>query len=305
MSSELKTNPSPTRGLEDKLPPEVSDIIFDIVSDLDSQAKAPKQSLFSCSLVCKSWRQRTLRHRFRSLSLYVSLRGDDDEYDDEQDHPKHVVFVVGKFMRLGVFALVRDAVRSLTLRYGTATAPINIGRSFVHFVSQLTCLQSLELFGAPYSSSRGFVVSPVIASIKHLSICGATQRPNLSLHKLSALYDIIGAFSEIEELRLDGFIHPEEGSDDSELDDLALPHVMSLVLDSAPSVKQLAPVLQRLSATRRLQKLDVIACIDESRCRKALELVKSLPILPEHLLLLAPLDALCGSAYLCIALQLG
>lgn len=56
MSPELSRLQVLTRSLEDALPPEVSDMIFDNLFCLDSQAQKPKQSLFACSLVCKSWR---------------------------------------------------------------------------------------------------------------------------------------------------------------------------------------------------------------------------------------------------------
>ena len=291
MSFEPKTSQLPTGCLEDILPLELSDIVFDILTDLDSHAMKPKQSLFACSLVCRSWRERTLRHRFRSLSLYVSLRDDDDQEDDGQDLPEHLVFVIETFMKLEVFALARDAVRSLTLHYGTLPAAVNIDRSFLPFVIHFTCLQSIQLVNAPYPRCRNPATSPVFASIKRLTISGISQRPAFSLHKLSALYDIIGAFSEIEELHLDGSIHLDEESEDSDLDGLAFPRVMSLVLDSAPSVKQLAPLLRRLTVAQPLTKIDAIGYLNDSLCCDALELVKSLPVLPEHLLFSVPLDS--------------
>ena len=282
----------PARSLEDALPPEVSDMIFDSLSDLDNQEKTLKQSLFACSLVCKSWCRHTFRHRFRSLSLYVGFRRDVDDLDGEVDLPEHMSFFVEKFMKLELFVLAKDVVRSLTLCYGKFISPINIGLSFVCFVKPFPRLQSLELVGA-FCWRVSDVATPSIAPIKQMTIRKASESLNFFPLKLSALYEIIGAFTEIEELRLVGDIDIEEDGEDPGSDALSFPRITSSLAFNVPfGLRQFIPLAQELVMTQPLQKLDVFGY--QENFDEILELVQALPASPEHLLFSLPVNR-CGS----------
>lgn len=301
----LDSSQLPRRSLEDVLPQEVLDIIFDNLTDLDNLLQKPKLSLFACSLVCKSWRERTLRHRFRSLSLYVSPRDDGDISDEDssdQDNsnqddtrrqeeeraeggdPNVCRFALERFMQCKLFAPTKNIVRSLKLHYGTTDEPLNIGRSFIRFACRFQHLQSLELIGAFYCTANlSSAASPAFASIKYLAVRGFQCM--LEPLRPSALCDILGAFGEIEELYIGGPFDLSWENGDADWDYVTLPRVTSLTMDSGYGAIRFAPLLKKLVAAQPLRKVNILR---GEGCHRALRLVKSRPASLEHLLFTVP-----------------
>ncbi|GJE89861.1 hypothetical protein PsYK624_059710 [Phanerochaete sordida] len=244
-------------GLADLLPVEITDIIFDNLPKLDySSLRPPRKSIFACSLVCKSWAHRTFRHRFRSISLTVESQ--DSECGQEE-------FSVRTFLKSELFERSRDAVQTLSLRCKDSVRPDAEQQQQVHTLLRSLDIQTLKLDGVA-SIELATLRLDTPLSLRRLVITDSNPHPERSdMHKRrisNALHHVLCSFTSIGELHI---LSPHEGwltvesnaAEPQAISDRPPAHVASLVVRFAP-INGFLNLLQRLSATAPLERLDVL-----------------------------------------------
>ena len=241
------------------LPPELMDIIFDALRRVDDW----KEALFASSLVCRTWRELTLRHRFHSL------RCKQPPSSQVQD-----------FLESDTFVRTRHFVRALALRWPRS----RIDPGFARFVNCFPSLETLEL--------KGHISSPVDASVLHealvpsirtLTILGQPhQRRSIRRrHLTSSLCDLLCQFDSLDELRLLGVVGilAEDATDWLHR---PLPRIGSLALQDICLGDPITGVVKELASRHPLKRLDLLSYTGEE-LQETLDKVKRFDATPEHI----------------------
>ena len=259
-------------GIDDVLPAEVFDTIFERLRHVDEE----KELLFACSLVSRSWRHRTLRHRFHSLSLFVRVVDPSLKQDRENAF-------IQDFVHSSIFPEVQTLVQDLKLRW-----PIGaISADFLPFLDDFVGLRRLELCGLLDDRVRVTTQPKALSSLKCLAIRGLHpihRRMYAAEHDARTLCDILAIFPSVKELQLSEIprliSHEDEPWDLKQWD---LPVFSSLVVKNV-STRLLDEILRKALNDNQLKKLDILGFMGKD-LDKWLDFSRSLNPMPEHICL--------------------
>ncbi|GJE89857.1 hypothetical protein PsYK624_059670 [Phanerochaete sordida] len=232
--------------INDLLPPDVFDIIFHILRSEEPD----KKGLFQASLVCRTWRHHTLRHRFHSLSLTLTAPSDWDTGPDEDSYSAR------DFQKTQLFLAVQHYVQVLQL---TANPPF-LSPDFAHVARFFPSLHSLTLIGILTSPSSPLeALYPV--HLDNLTISGSLSAYTMKArpgHDSRGLSAVLSQFSSIKHLKLVDLYSLNEDDEPSGSDN-ALPSLSSLTLRQTPLEGPMADIIERMVTPGRLRHLDLTA----------------------------------------------
>ncbi|GJE99920.1 hypothetical protein PsYK624_161950 [Phanerochaete sordida] len=250
--------------INDMLPVEVFDDIFNFVRVEDERAHTDKQTIFACSRVSKPWCSLTLRHRFYSVSLFART-----EHPHEQWILKRCF--LQDFVRSPVFLVVKTYIQRLTVRWGITHIHPYIGADLPQHLLFFPALRSLKLRGllgkripAPPPSM------PII--LDSLSVEGwvCHGRP----HDSRVLCDLLRCFRSVGKLHLEDIKEWLPVSDYSTPQDIH-PRVSSLVFRDSTCPRAICDALQAAVARERpLRQLDMRA-LSFANASDGIELMKA------------------------------
>ncbi|EKM58634.1 uncharacterized protein PHACADRAFT_207441 [Phanerochaete carnosa HHB-10118-sp] len=232
--------------INDILPLEVFDLVFDTLRGADNK----KESLFSASLVCRLWREYTLRHRFYSISLDMSAN-----QELKPLRRTSAYYLTQDFTKSKIFPLVQSFVQVLALSWGSE----GVSLDFTRIIRLFPAVRTMKLEGAlwPKQCLREKFAQPLF--IDRLTILGTLPpyRRHLKLpHEVHALCTVLSQFSFIRHLFLVDIYNMRS---DEELiwSNYALPPISSLTLMQTPGEGPISEVIKRLAKPGLLKHLDL------------------------------------------------
>ena len=209
-------------------------MVFDWIRPSDFR----KETLFSCSLVSKSWRAMALRHCFYSLSLIYRMKS----YPETSD----LNYILQDFVEADIFADVQYLVRKLALQCGKI-GPNPIELDIATYLRHFPALRHFTLAGRVHerlSLNQPFPVLPL--SLSTLAIVG---QPG-SIHNIIALYDLLSLFRPVRHIYLRNLKDWGSDSLSPDLDAPPLLELRSFTLHALPVASPLTDLLSLPSVMR-------------------------------------------------------
>ena len=265
MSSNIETKLCLDKSICMALPPELMDIVFDALRRVDDR----KEALFASSLVCHTWRELTLRHRFHSLVFYAIPK-------PKCERP--LSSLLQDFFESDTFNRTRHSVRALTLSWRRNRIDPGFARSVNYFPS----LETLKLKGHISSLVDTSVLhEALVPNIRTLTIRGQQQRIGGRRHFTSSLCDLLCQFTSLDTLRLLDIVETS-AEDDTDRLNRPLPRIGSLFLRNIDLGAPIASVVKELANRYPLKRLDLLTYTGEE-LQETLDEVKRFDVTPEHI----------------------
>lgn len=262
--------------IDELLPPEIFDVIFDLIPLRDGR---DKNTLFACSLVSRAWRTMTFRHRFHTLSLWARL-GEAVSLAGTTSLKKKLF--LQDFVNCELYPLVRSAVHTLCLRW---VAGPGISLDFAQLSIDFPALRELVLDGRLTQSISEDAQKAKFHPLKLLFIHGTSSSGHgyPSKNRVSNLCDLLCQFTTVRELRLVN-IHEWDYSRDTNLNGRVFPQITSLGLEHIPTHPSISDVIKKLAteSSSPLKHIDILRYTGNELVA-VLDVIRAFPTSPEDI----------------------